>query len=114
VTGPAGALLVVNAGSSSLKVGQYEIDANGELGAGPSGRLDGIGALGAWLRAQRSAGPLVAVGHRVVHGGTEFVAPVWVDRGVLDALERLVPLAPLHQPHSLAAVRATMTRFMWT
>ena len=100
------AIAVVNAGSSSLKVGLYELGAHGAVRSGHSERLDGIDALAAWLRAQRSALPIVAVGHRVVHGGTEFAAPVRVDRGVLNALERLVPLAPLHQPHSLAAVRA--------
>jgi len=47
----------------------------------------------------------VAVGHRVVHGGMDFVAPVLVDDAVLAKLERLVPLAPLHQPHNLAPIR---------
>ena len=49
---------------------------------------------------------LVAVGHRVVHGGTRFHAPILIDESVLERLERLDPLAPLHQPHNLAAVRA--------
>ena len=49
---------------------------------------------------------LVAAGHRVVHGGTKFTQPVRVDDGVLNDLESLVPLAPLHQPHNLAAIRA--------
>ena len=53
---------------------------------------------------------LVAAGHRVVHGGVEFAAPVRIDDAVLAALERLVPLAPLHQPHNLAAVRAVTRR----
>ena len=48
----------------------------------------------------------VAAGHRVVHGGKDFVDPVIVDRPVRDALEHLVPLAPLHQPHNLAAIDA--------
>lgn len=48
----------------------------------------------------------VAAGHRVVHGGTKFTGPVIVDDGVLAELESLVPLAPLHQPHNLAAIRA--------
>ena len=48
----------------------------------------------------------VAVGHRVVHGGRDFTEPVIVDGPVRDALERLVPLAPLHQPHNLAAIDA--------
>ncbi|TFH29569.1 MAG: acetate/propionate family kinase, partial [Deltaproteobacteria bacterium] len=58
-----------------------------------------------WLRAQFTGEPLLAVGHRVVHGGAEFSRPVLVDAPVLAELERLVPLAPLHQPHNLAAIR---------
>jgi acetate kinase len=49
---------------------------------------------------------VVAVGHRVVHGGMNHGAPVRIDPGVIDELERLVPLAPLHQPHNLAPIRA--------
>ena len=49
---------------------------------------------------------LAAIGHRVVHGGTRFDAPVRVDDAVLGALDALVPLAPLHQPHNLAPIRA--------
>jgi acetate kinase len=47
----------------------------------------------------------VAVGHRVVHGGEQFAAPVLVDDPILDQLEKLAPLAPLHQPHNLAPIR---------
>src|SRR3954447_9696393 len=47
----------------------------------------------------------VAVGHRVVHGGTEYAAPVRVNGDLLAKLERFVPLAPLHQPHNLAPIR---------
>lgn len=49
---------------------------------------------------------LVAVGHRVVHGGVDFAEPVRVTDAVLDKLDALCPLAPLHQPHNLAAIRA--------
>ena len=49
---------------------------------------------------------LCAVGHRIVHGGTRFHAPVLLDDAVLAELDTLVPLAPLHQPHNLAPVRA--------
>ena len=49
---------------------------------------------------------VVAVGHRVVHGGTRFAAPVRVDDAVLAELDKLVRLAPLHQPHNLAPIRA--------
>jgi acetate kinase len=53
---------------------------------------------------------IVAVGHRVVHGGTDFAQPARVDAGVLDALDALAPLAPLHQPHNLAPIRALAAR----
>ncbi len=52
---------------------------------------------------------LAAVGHRIVHGGEDFKAPVRLDAVVLDALEALDVLAPLHQPHNLAAARAAAT-----
>lgn len=48
---------------------------------------------------------VIAVGHRVVHGGTAFAAPRRVDPALLDALDALSPLAPLHQPHNLSAIR---------
>ena len=53
---------------------------------------------------------LAAVGHRVVHGGPEHAAPVRVDAAMVAQLERLVPLAPLHQPHNLAPIRALLER----
>ena len=49
---------------------------------------------------------VVAIGHRVVHGGMRFAAPQRVDAGLLAELDALCPLAPLHQPHNLAAIRA--------
>ncbi len=49
-----------------------------------------------------------AVGHRVVHGGEHFTAPVRIDADALHALEALVPLAPLHQPHNLALIRTLL------
>lgn len=53
---------------------------------------------------------IVGAGHRVVHGGTKFTQPVRVDGAVLNELESLIPLAPLHQPHNLAAIRAVSER----
>jgi len=58
-----------------------------------------------------TGGYFAAAGHRVVHGGTDFVAPVLVDDTVLEALDRLVPLARTHQPHNLAAIRAVSSAF---
>lgn len=52
-----------------------------------------------------------AVGHRVVHGGIDFIQPVALDAQSLTALDRLTPLAPLHQPHNLAGIRAAQRAF---
>ncbi|TNJ43312.1 acetate/propionate family kinase [Phaeobacter sp. B1627] len=59
-----------------------------------------------WLASRIRGQPLVAVGHRVVHGGQHFDAPVLISPEVLRQLDTFVPLAPLHQPHNLAAIRA--------
>jgi acetate kinase len=59
-----------------------------------------------WVRAHAAHIDVVAAGHRVVHGGLAYDRPVRIDGGVLQTLQALVPLAPLHQPHNLAAVRA--------
>jgi len=64
----------------------------------------------AFLRAQAGGAQLVGVGHRVVHGGLDYSQPVRVDAAVLAVLDRYVPLAPLHQPHNLAAIRAVAAR----
>ena len=61
-----------------------------------------------FLRSEFAEHRLVAVGHRVVHGGLEYAEPVRVDAAVLVALEKYVPLAPLHQPHNLAPIRALL------
>lgn len=66
--------------------------------------------LVAFLRKRLSVHPLVAVGHRVVHGGRAYVKPVRVDAEVLAALQKYEPLAPLHQPHNLAPIRALLAR----
>ena len=65
--------------------------------------------IGAWLDEHQGAPPS-AVGHRVVHGGADFAAPVAIDDDVLAKLEALVPLAPLHQPNNLAPIRAIRKR----
>ena len=70
---------------------------------GHEGALD---HLVAFLRADFAQHRLVAVGHRVVHGGVAYSEPVRVDAAVVSALEKFVPLAPLHQPHNLAPIRA--------
>lgn len=59
-----------------------------------------------WITAHLGDEALVAVGHRIVHGGPFFHRPVPIDQSVLAQLEQLIALAPLHQPHNLAAVKA--------
>jgi acetate kinase len=61
------------------------------------------------IKAQLGTGAISAVGHRVVHGGTRHRAPERVDTAILADLETLVPLAPLHQQHNLAPIRAIAT-----
>ncbi len=99
-------ILVVNAGSSSLKLRvldeQEEIRA--QVDVPTSGGTFDAGALG---DALRNVGHIDAVGHRIVHGGTEFTSPVLIDDQVVDRLCALCDLAPLHQPKSLAALNAT-------
>lgn len=89
--------------------------AAGEDGQAPSkrewpagaalGHEDFLGEILGWIDS-RGADRIVAAGHRVVHGGAAFRAPVIIEARVLVELDRLVPLAPLHQPHNLAAIRA--------
>jgi acetate kinase len=62
--------------------------------------------LGGRLQEFVGDAALLGVGHRVVHGGIDYAAPVRVDPAVLAGLEALCPLAPLHQPHNLAGIRA--------
>jgi acetate kinase len=74
---------------------------------------DGRGALDAlatWLRSRYGGSRVLGVGHRVVHGGARFAGPTIVSREVLAELYELVPLAPLHQPHNLAAIEAVFDR----
>ena len=126
---------VLNAGSSSIKFALYRADQElgllfrGQIqGIGAKARLkvlddrQRIVAERTWadnaldhraatediLRTGRSLigdARIHAVGHRVVHGGTDFAAPVILDPKAVAALERLVPLAPLHQPHNLAPIK---------
>jgi acetate kinase len=70
-----------------------------------------VAHIGDWLQATYTAQhQLAAVGHRVVHGGMDYAAPVRVDLEVVAQLEQLIPLAPLHQPHNLAPIRSLLER----
>ena len=99
-------MLVVNAGSSSLKLRLLNDDVIERRSDLPSGALGEAGladVLGDWPVPE-------AVGHRIVHGGTRFSRAVRVDAGVRVQLGELVDLAPLHQPKSLAALDAVTAR----
>src|SRR5262249_35104125 len=74
---------------------------------GHEGALD---HLLAFVRGELASHRLVGVGHRVVHGGVAYSSPVRVDKSVLATLEKLIPLAPLHQPHNLAPIGGLLMR----
>jgi len=133
----ADAIVVLNAGSSSIKFAVFvaraadlELELRGQIESiytAPrfsAKRRDGSGAVAklwpegtklghdaaldhivAFLRLQLPGQTLAGVGHRVVHGGLDFSRPVRIDARVAAALDKLVPLAPLHQPHNLAPIR---------
>jgi len=136
-------VLVVNAGSSSVKFQIFSVEGEGKLRRQIKGQMDGIGsrprlrASGAsgdpladrvypiesvsdipaamgiaseWLQEKLRISP-IAAGHRVVHGGPDYDRPVLIDHGVVARLERLVALAPLHQPHNLAPIRSLLANF---
>lgn len=133
-------ILSINAGSSSLKFALHPVDAplmpvlRGKVtglkrapkfsvsvpsdAPGPLPVLDiscthedATVTLIDWLAAHASSYTITAVGHRVVHGGQTFSEPVRVDAGIIKQLADLTPLAPLHQPHNLAAMRLIADRF---
>ncbi len=92
-------VLVVNAGSSSLKLSVLDDDrlVVTETLTVANGRVDHDSLL-AFVQGH---GPIEGVGHRIVHGGTDFVEPVLIDAAVVRRLEAITDLAPLHQPKSL-------------
>jgi acetate kinase len=69
-----------------------------------------LDAMAEWLRSTYGPARVLGVGHRVVHGGVSYTAPTIVTPQVLADLRRLEPLAPLHQPHNLAAIEAVRER----
>jgi len=84
--------------------------ADERLDAGVRDAAGALDALAGWLRSRKEAAQLVGVGHRVVHGGAHYAAPIRVTDRVLADLRALIPLAPLHQPHNVAAIEAIATR----
>jgi acetate kinase len=111
--GPAdgGLVLVVNAGSSSLKLSLLD-PAGAVAASGDLDRWDGsAGTAGLRDFLSGHTGPaghtgITAVGHRVVHGGRRFTAPTVIDDKVMAGLAGLTDLAPLHQPRAVAGIEA--------
>jgi acetate kinase len=73
---------------------------------GISSHEEALAYLLNWLSLHHAAYALRGIGHRVVHGGSRYLAPVLIDARVMDELRSLIPLAPLHQPHHIAAIEA--------
>ena len=71
-----------------------------------AGHETALAAILQWMTQQYAGQELYAAGHRVVHGGSRYSTPVLIDAAVMRELQRLVPLAPLHQPHHIAAIEA--------
>ena len=116
--GPPGRrVLVVNAGSSSMKLSvigpgdavsdQFDID----RWDGRSDEPELRAYLGQLAGRTESPGPPDAIGHRVVHGGTLFTSPTLIDDAVRAGIADLTSLAPLHQPRALAGIEATTAAF---
>jgi acetate kinase len=85
-----------------------------ELAPSGGGRIDHDAAMAAildWLRQAGHDRSVAAVGHRIVHGGTDLVEPTLIDDPAMAKIRRLIPLAPLHQPHNIAGVEASMKAF---
>jgi acetate kinase len=136
-------ILVLNAGSSSIKFQLFAVRPRDQLERRLKGQVEGIGTrprlhakncdgssiieeewtetevgdtataldrVLAFLRAHIGGRLPLAIGHRVVHGGPYYSKPTVVSQAVLAQLERLVPLAPLHQPNNLRPMRAILER----
>jgi acetate kinase len=100
-------VLVVNAGSSSLKLAV--VDKGRRTQATVVERWEGAGHLAPVRSFVDSVGAVDAVGHRVVHGGPRYTAPVLVDEETLEYLDSIEHLAPLHNPRSVAGIREVTT-----
>jgi len=90
--------------------GWRDLPLPGRGGATPT-HADALAAVLELLGKLADGVRLVGVGHRIVHGGAQFDRPMIIDDGVLQAISAFEPLAPLHQPHNLAGVRAAMLAF---
>ncbi|MDJ0316881.1 acetate/propionate family kinase [Arthrobacter antibioticus] len=115
-------VLVINSGSSSLKYQVRDTDTNevpakglieriGEGAGGPANHGEAMDQVAAQLAGELAQRPIDAVGHRVVHGGERFSEPVLINNEITRAIERLNPLAPLHNPANVLGIRAITAKW---
>lgn len=104
-TGSMARVLVVNCGSSSVKLRMLD-EADAVTGQVDLPAVAGEFSLASLRQALAELGPADAVGHRIVHGGREFRGPVRLDERVVAGITELRDLAPLHQSFGLAGIRA--------
>jgi len=97
-------LLTLNAGSSSLKFALYQVDSLQNTLQPIARGEKNLNNLLEWLEQNNHS--ICAAGHRVVHGCEDFVLPTVLNEKIITQLARYIPLAPLHQPHNLAGIRA--------
>jgi len=100
------AVLVINAGSATLKYALYAESLECLLRGLEEGATHEAMLQKVFKEISARNLKIVAAGHRVVHGGDKYAAPTAITAEVLRDLETLCPLAPLHQPHNLAGIRA--------
>lgn len=101
-------ILVVNAGSSNTKFAIYDATTLKEI---YRTKVATVKDLLDWCKEQRENFKISAIGHRIVHGGTKFTSPILIKPDVLDELEKLIPLAPLHQAQNLEAITVFMNEY---
>lgn len=136
---PERQILTFNAGSSSIKFALYAPILDG-VTLLASGKVEGLGlsprfharigesvnishqlsagnhvdatqSIVAWLQESFPQATIAAIGHRIVHGGTHYCEPMQINPELLKKLETFIPLAPLHQPHNIAGVKAAQKAF---
>lgn len=110
-------ILVLNCGSSSIKYRLFDgddvtaegvVERIGEPGSEVADHRSGLGSIMTELAPFTRDGGLDAIGHRVVHGGEEFVEPTLIDTDVIERIRSQIPLAPLHNPANLMGIEVAL------
>jgi acetate kinase len=99
-------VLVINAGSTSLKYDVYDMDTEASLKRGSVERMTDVGAALKQVQNELAGITIHAVGHRVVHGGERLIEPTPIDAGALAIIEECAVFAPIHNPANLMGIHA--------